>query len=129
MIMEKLKVVVVDDSIFILERIINFIAEVENVEIVGMHRSADEAIKSIESLKPDIAVIDIRLNDSSGIDVLRFLKKKHPDIISIMITNYPSDQHKKLCYELGADYFFEKSFEFHKIIDVIKRRLKEKIKP
>jgi len=123
---EALKIMIVDDSVFILERIINFIAEINEVKITGICRSADEAFEYLSGEIPDLAIIDIRLKDSSGIDVLNHIKNKQLKTVTIMMTNYPSEQYKQACIDLGADYFLEKSFEFFKIQDIILKMIAKK---
>ncbi len=42
-----------------------------------------------------------------------------------MLTNYPYPQYRKKCMDAGADFFFDKSTEFHKVIDVLKQVVQE----
>ena len=101
------------------------LSEVPEVENVGQSGKPVEAIKSIQSLNPDVAILDIRMPGGSGIDVLKYIKKDNPDIIVIMLTNYPYPQYRKKCVERGADYFFDKSTEFEKVIDVLKQLIQD----
>lgn len=76
----------------------------------------------IDKEQPDIAILDIQLPDGSGIDLLSKIKNTHKNAIVIMLTNYPYSIIRKRCDELGADYFFDKSTEFEKVLEVLENR-------
>jgi DNA-binding NarL/FixJ family response regulator len=115
-----MKVFVVDDSHLVRERIIEMISELRGVKISGQAERAKEAVASIQKLKPDVVILDIRLPGGSGVEVLKEIKKSKSAPIIMILTNYPYPQYKKKCMEAGADFFFDKSTEFHKINKVLK---------
>ena len=83
-------------------------------------RKATEAIAAFHQLRPEVVILDIQMPDGCGIDVLAHIKKESPQTTVIMLTNYPLPPFKKRCLEAGADYFFDKSTEFEKVIEVLK---------
>ena len=107
-----MKVLIIDDSEVIRERLSNLLNEVEQVEIVGLASCATEGIEMVNSCHPDFIVLDIRLPDKSGIEVLKQIKDSNPETCIAMLTNYPYLPYRNLCMAYGADYFFDKSFEF-----------------
>jgi DNA-binding NarL/FixJ family response regulator len=120
-----MKVLIVDDSALVRKRLFGMLSEIPKIEIAGQAQNAQEAIESIQKLKPDVAIMDIRLPDRSGIEVLKIIKKDTPAPLVIILTNYPYPQYRKKCMEAGADYFFDKSSEFEKVLDVLKRLIHE----
>jgi DNA-binding NarL/FixJ family response regulator len=114
-------VFIADDSALILERLYERLSEISNIRVIGHANTAYEAIEFIQQLKPDIIILDIRMPRGNGIDVLKRLKKYSGLPIVIMFTNYPYPQYKEKCFELGADYFLEKSSEFEKIVELIQK--------
>ena len=120
-----MKVFIVDDSALVRERIIAMISEHPGVEIIGQAKNAQEGISSILKLKPDVVILDIRMPGGNGIEVLKNIKKNKSAPTIIILTNYPYPQYRKKCMEAGADYFFDKSTEFNKIIEVIKKLIQE----
>jgi len=121
-----MKVFLVDDSAIVLEKLAAMISGIDGVEIAGQALNAHDAIQSIVKLKPDVVILDIRMNGGSGMDVLKRIKKEIPPPIVIMLTNYPYPQYREKCQALGADYFFDKVTEFEKIYDTFKQLLKDK---
>ena len=64
-----MKVFLVDDSSIVLEKLAAMISGIDGVEIAGQALNANDAIQSIVKLKPDVAILDIRLN-GGGIGIL-----------------------------------------------------------
>jgi len=116
---EGMKVFIADDSSELRERIVDMILETENIEIVGQAENVPEAIQAIRDLRPDVVILDIRMPGGCGIDVLNTIEKNGRIPVVIMLTNYPYPQYRKKCFDSGADFFFDKSTEFEKVIDVL----------
>ena len=114
-----MKVFIADDSAELRERIVDMISETENIEMVGQAENVPEAINAIRQMKPDVVILDIQMPGGCGIDVLNTIKKNGHVPIVIMLTNYPYPQYRKKCFDAGADFFFDKSREFEKVIDVL----------
>jgi len=114
-------VFIVDDSAVFRERLIDMLSELKGVEIVGEAGGPHEAIKAIQKLKPDAVILDIRMPGGNGIEVLKKIKKDKPAPMVIMLTNYPYPQYRKKCMDAGADFFFDKSTEFEKVTEVLKK--------
>lgn len=115
-----MRVVIVDDSTLVRERLVNMISLVPNLKVVGEASNAFEVMSIVEKEKPHAVVIDIKMPGESGVEVLKKVKEKNPSIIAIILTNYPFTQYKAKCFEFGADYFFDKSEEYSKVVDVLK---------
>ena len=121
-----LKIFIADDSMIIVEKLINILSEIKGFKISGKTYDASKAAGIIRKLNPDVVILDIRLYHGSGIDVLKQIKKERPSLIVIMLTNYPEADYRKVCLEEGADYFLDKSTEFEKVIDICKSLLLQK---
>ena len=114
-----MRVYVVDDSSLFRERLVSLLSEIAGVEVVGSVDSAEEGIAGIALKQPDVAILDIRMPSGSGISVLEEIKRRDDPPTVIMLTNYPYPQYRKKCMDAGADYFFDKSNEFHMVAEVI----------
>lgn len=116
-----MRLFIADDSEVLRERLVEIISEIENVEVVGQEGNVMRVIEAVERLKPDLVIMDIKMPGGNGIQALEALKKKENPPIIIMFTNYPYLQYRKRCLDAGANFFFYKSTEFEKVIDVIKK--------
>ncbi len=115
-----MKILVVEDALYIREHIIEKINSIPGTEIVGETGEYKEALELIENLSPEILILDIRITNGTGIEVLTWVQENKPSVKTIMLTNYPYPQYRKKCIELGARYFLDKSQEFQKLPDIIK---------
>jgi DNA-binding NarL/FixJ family response regulator len=114
-----LKLFIADDSEAILESLSDLLGDIRGIEIVGHAHNANEAIELIKKSKPDVAILDIRMPGGSGIHVLEIIKLFNKNILIIMLTAYPFPQYRQICEEMGAEYFFNKSTEFHRVQEVL----------
>lgn len=111
-----------DDSPVVRVRLANMIEDIQGINLIGEANNVQDSIRRIEELKPDAVILDIRMPGGSGLDVLKKIKENQNDHtpIIIVLTNYPYPQYRKKCLEAGADYFFDKSNEFHKVVEVFR---------
>jgi DNA-binding NarL/FixJ family response regulator len=116
-----MKIFITDDSAVVRERLIEMLSELPGIEIIGQAQDGLEATKLIKKLNPDVVISDIRMPREKGIDVLQNIKRDKQAPIVIMLTNYPYPKYRKKCMEAGADFFFEKSTEFEKVMEVVKK--------
>lgn len=116
-----MNVFIADDSPLLRERLVKMLSELPGVKVVGEAEDVPQSISKIPEVTPDVVVLDIRMPGGSGIDVLSHIKKVLPDVVVIILTNYPLSQYRKKCMELGADYFFDKATEFEKVLEVVKQ--------
>ena len=115
-----MKLFIADDSSAVRARLIAMLSNLEKIESIGEAQDVAGAISSIGELKPDAVILDIQMPGGSGIDVLKHVKKEQPATVVIILTNYPYSQYRRECMEGGADYFFDKSLEFNRAIEVCK---------
>lgn len=123
-----MKVLIVDDSNVVRDRIVEMLSGITGVEIAGEATNSIEAIHMVNKLKPDVVTLDIRIPGESGIEVLKKIKRTQPSTTVLVLTNYPQEQYKNKCYQLGGDYFFSKSDEFEKVEEVINNLVCEQAK-
>jgi DNA-binding NarL/FixJ family response regulator len=116
---EKRTVLIVDDSILILERMIPLLAEIENISFVVHAASYKEAFEVLSRLTPDMVLLDINLPDKSGIELLRVIKERQMDVAVLMISNNAGSYYRDICKKLGAQYFLDKSTDIDLIPTVL----------
>lgn len=114
-----MRVLIADDSEIMREHLTDALSIYSQIEIVGEAGDSDQAIESVRTLAPDVVILDIRMPNGSGIDVLEQVKKNLAPPVVIMFTNYPFPQYRKKCREAGAEFFFDKSSESHKVIETL----------
>jgi len=114
-----LRVFLVEDSPAVLERLEALLASVEGTRTVGHASRAKEAIEGILAEHPDMVMLDLKLADGSGFDVLRAVREAAPGIDVYMLTNFASEPYRRLAERLGARDFFDKTTEFERVRETI----------
>lgn len=114
--MKKLfRVLILDDSREVSERLLNMFLELDGVEIVGQAESSAIALAMIRELNPHAVVLDTKLPDETGIEVLKQIKKFNTDMKVIIFSKHFLPQYREKCLALGADFYFDKATEFGKV--------------
>ena len=116
------RVFIVEDSPIIRERLQALLASIEGTAAVGEASSAPEAIDRILQAHPDAVVLDLKLAEGSGFDVLRAVHERAPDIDLYMLSNFSSEPYRRLAERLGARDFFDKSRDIQRVRDVLAAR-------
>jgi DNA-binding NarL/FixJ family response regulator len=119
-----MKVLIADDSRLMRERIREAISTFRGVEIVSETETGLKTLSELSKHTPDLAIIDIRMPDKNGLEVMKEFRAKNTTTKIIILTNYAYDQYKDRAFENGADYFFSKSEDFEKIATVVAALLK-----
>ncbi|MEP0821811.1 MAG: response regulator transcription factor [Ignavibacterium sp.] len=117
-----MKIIIADDSPIFRARLFTLLDELEDVEIVGQADSGPGALEIIRTSNPDAVIMDIRMPGLTGIQVLEEIRKTRPDLLIVMMTNYSYQQYRERCRKAGADYFFDKSHDIEKILEVFASR-------
>lgn len=114
-----MKIFIVEDSEEVRSRLIEAVAEVDQVEVVGYADSEREAIEGILEKRPALVVLDLQLRNGSGLSVLRILRQFSVLTKIIVLTNHSETHYLEQCMAIGADYFFDKATEFMKVPEVL----------
>ncbi len=116
-------VYVVEDSPLVCERLLEMLDAVPGARVVGVAARADQATEEILATHPDIVVLDIRLEQGSGFDVLRAVRERAPRTEVYMLSSFVSDPYRHLALQLGARDFFDKSTDFARVRDIVAARV------
>ena len=118
-----MRVLLADDSELMLDALHEILYAVDQVEIVASCKNGADALEAIRSLKPDLAIVDLKMPGLTGIEVLTEIRKENQFTIFIILTLYSTFYYRELAMEAGADYFFSKADDFEKIAGVVEEML------
>jgi DNA-binding NarL/FixJ family response regulator len=122
-----MKVLIADDSRLMRERIRETITIFSNVEIVSETDNGKQTLEDLKKFSPDLAIMDIRMPEGNGLEILKEFRTKNKTTKIVILTNYAYDQYKDRAFENGADYFFSKSEDFERIAVVVATMLRNNI--
>ena len=81
----------VDDHEVVRRGVAALLESEQDIEVIGEAGTAEQAIARIPAVRPDVAVLDVRLPDGSGVDVCREIRSRVPEIACLMLTSYADD--------------------------------------
>ena len=124
-----MKIVIADDSFLLRDRIKFLLKTINNKSELYEAKNGMEAIQLIMEVKPDLVILDIRMPEMNGIDVLKKIRESQLPVKICILTNYSHKLYKLKCFEEGADYFLNKTEDFENINIIISDMLKETVIP
>jgi DNA-binding NarL/FixJ family response regulator len=114
-----MKVILADDSVLILERLQEMVSAHKQMNIVGSYTNGIRTLDALRRLKPDLAIIDIKMPGLSGLEVLSEIRKENKEMLIIILTFFSIDYYRQLAMQDGANYFFSKIDDFEKLAAVV----------
>ncbi|MCU1379086.1 MAG: LuxR two-component system response regulator, partial [Acidimicrobiales bacterium] len=93
----------------------------DDLEVVGEAATAEEALARIPATRPDVAVLDVRLGESSGVEVCRDVRSAHPEIQCLMLTSYADDEALFDAIMAGAAGYVLKQVRGVELVEGIRR--------
>jgi two-component system response regulator DevR len=117
----QIRIFLLDDHEVVRQGIAELLEDVEEFHVVGEAGSVAEALPRILAARPDVAVLDLRLPDGSGIDVCRDVRSALPDTYCLILTSY-DDQDAVLASVLaGASGYVRKEVRASGLVDAIRQ--------
>jgi DNA-binding NarL/FixJ family response regulator len=93
----------------------------EDIEVVGEADSVETALRRVPAARPDVAILDVRLPDGSGIEVCRELRSATPELACLMLTSYADDEALLAAIMAGAAGYLLKEVRGNDLADSVRR--------
>ena len=117
----RIKVFLLDDHEVVRRGLKDLLESDGDIEVVGESGSAAEATRRIPALRPDVAVLDARLPDGSGIDVCREIRSREPETSALILTSYDDDEALFAAIMAGASGYVLKQIRGNDLVDAVRR--------
>lgn len=118
-----MRILIADDSVLILERLSEMLNTHQQIEIVGECKNGTEALEALRNLKPDLAIVDLKMPGLTGLQVISEIRKENKTLQFILLTLHTSNSYRQMAMDAGANYFFSKSDDFDKVEMVVNEML------
>jgi DNA-binding NarL/FixJ family response regulator len=116
-----IRVFSVDDHPLLREGIAAIINNQPDMQMVAQAATGGEAIQKFKQLQPDVTLMDLRLPDMSGIDVLIAIRSESPEARVIMLTTFEGDVDIRRALEAGARGYMLKNMPPKDLVEVIRQ--------
>lgn len=114
------KVFLVDDHEVVRRGLVGLLSSDPDLDVIGEAGSVAQAMAQVPALKPDVAVLDVRLPDGNGIELCRDLLSKMPDLRCLMLTSFTSDEAMLDAILAGASGYVVKDIKGMELAQAIK---------
>lgn len=116
----RLRVFVVEDSEVVRTRLVALLRELRGVRVAGEAASVADAVARLPADRPDAVLVDLRLPDGDGFDVIRAAKALTPTPAVVVLTSYAYQELRARGLAAGADWFLDKATEFPRIPAILR---------
>ena len=118
--MENLRIVLAEDHTILREGLRALLSADPNFEIIGEAQNGREAVRCVEKLEPDLLLMDLSMPRMSGMDAIREIKKRFPEIKIIALTVHKTEEYLLTTLQAGADGYVLKDATHDELVMAIK---------
>jgi DNA-binding NarL/FixJ family response regulator len=123
----KRSVYLVDDHPLVREWLTNLINQQADLTVCGEAESGPQAREGIAAAQPDVAIVDIALKDSSGIELIKDLKQSCPNVVVLVLSMHEESHYAQRALRAGARGYIMKRDTTRKVIAAIRQVLEGKV--
>lgn len=116
---QDLKVLLVEDSQLLSDRLLELMSDISGVTSIGAVTTEADAVHAIDTRHPNAILLDLRLKEGTGFGVMRYINTMKARPAVVVITNYALPQYRKQAEALGARFFLDKTQEFDRIPETL----------
>lgn len=117
---QRIRILSVDDHLLLREGIAAVIEDQPDMTLVGQADNGREAIKAFRQHRPDVTLMDLRMPDMSGIEVITAIRKEFPSARIIVLTTYAGDVQAVKAFKAGAAGYLLKSMLRKELLQTIR---------
>jgi DNA-binding NarL/FixJ family response regulator len=126
MMMNNLKIVLAEDHTILREGLRALLSTDPNFKIVGEARDGRDAVRCVEKLVPDLLLMDLSMPRMSGMEAIREIKKRYPEIKIIALTVHKTEEYLLTTLKAGADGYVLKDATHDELVMAIKNVMRGK---
>jgi len=123
--LKTIRVMVVDDHEMVRRGICSYLETEDDIEVVGQASSGKEAIELARRLQPDVVLMDLIMEDGTGVEASKQIKQDLPKVQIIILTSYIDESLVFPALEAGALSYLLKTSQAHEIVDAIRLAIKQ----
>lgn len=121
---QPIKVLLLDDHPLVMEGLKNRLEREQDMRVIGTFNDPHKLLRCIDTLKPDVAVIDISMPGMTGFDLATEIKRTYDIAIKlIVLSGYVYDEYVHKAYEIGIHAYLSKQATYPQIINAIRQSM------
>lgn len=120
---KSIRVFLVDDHPLVRQALRDAMRHERDLEVCGEAEDKDEALKGIAAAEPDLAIVDLRLRSSDGLELVRDLRDQHPKVLSLVLSMQDESMTAERAVRAGARGYVSKQEAPSKILEAVRKVL------
>jgi two-component system, NarL family, invasion response regulator UvrY len=116
-----IRVFIADDHTIVRAGLKRLLSETEDIEVAGEAGDGVEALAAVDAIPMDVLLLDLNMPNLGGMEVLKEVRKRRPNLGVLVLTMYPEDQYALRVFQSGGDGFICKSSVSDDLIQAIRR--------
>lgn len=118
---DTIRVFLLDDHEIVRRGVADLLETEPDITVVGEASGATEALREVERCNPDVAVLDVRLDDGNGIEVCRDIRSNHPEVACLILTSFADDHAMVDASFAGAAGYVLKQIRSNDLVESIRK--------
>jgi len=119
--MKKIRIVLADDHWLMRDEMRRILEKQPDLEIVGEAENGRQALELVTRLAPDLVIMDIRMPELNGIEVVRQMRENSLSAKALMLTAYDDDDYITALMDAGAQGYLLKTAREDELVDAVRR--------
>ncbi len=119
-------VFIVDDHVIFRQGLRGLLEKHSSIKVLGEAGNAEDALKEIERLKPDVAIVDISLGDKSGFDIVDKLQKKGSLVRFVILTMYKEKEYFMEALRIGVKVYVLKDSTSSELVSGVRAAFEDR---
>lgn len=116
----EIRVLLADDHVLVRQGIRQFLEEAEGIEVVAEADDGAEAIRRVQETQPDVAILDIRMPEITGVEATRHIKQRYPEVKVLILTAYDDDPYVQALLQAGANGYVLKTARAEELVKAVR---------
>ena len=118
--MGKIRVILAEDHAVVRQGTKQLLERYPDIEVIGEANEGEEAIALVNTLQPDVAIMDVRMPHKSGIEATREIKRENPKVAVLVLTAHDDDEYIFALLEAGANGYLLKTAEIEELVKAVR---------
>ena len=115
-----IRVLLVDDHALMLDGLRSLLADSEHIDVVATAPTGADALESYETLRPDVAIVDIRMRPMDGVQLTAAIRAIDPSAKVVLLSTYETEEDVFRGFQAGAWSYLVKDVALTRLVDVVR---------
>ncbi|MHC4604883.1 MAG: response regulator, partial [Planctomycetota bacterium] len=117
----KTRILIVDDHPIVRQGLTELINHEKDLEVCGQAENAHQAIQVLKELKPDMAIVDISLKETSGLELIKDIKSQYPNLLVLALSMHDESLYAERALRAGAKGYIMKAEATEKVVIAVRK--------